>query len=165
MTTLKKSLVAACALSLGAFAMSAQAAENCPAGSSVPSNQEVSALFTAWNDALKTKNPDTVTAMYADNGVLLPTVSNKPRTNHAEIRSYFVKFLKKEPSGVIDSNTITAGCDWATNSGIYTFQLMNDEGKKVPVQARFSYAYEKIGGKWLIISHHSSVMPEKMGDY
>ena len=36
---------------------------------------DVLGLFDQWNTALSTLNPDTVTALYADNAVLLPTVS------------------------------------------------------------------------------------------
>ena len=48
--------------------------------------KKVIALFNDWNDALATGDPDVVTQMYADNAVLLPTVSNKVRHNHPEIR-------------------------------------------------------------------------------
>ena len=50
---------------------------------------DVIALFEEWNGALATLDPDTVTAMYAADAVLLPTVSNQVRHNHAEIRDYF----------------------------------------------------------------------------
>ena len=62
--------------------------------------EQVIALFGDWNDALATGDPDVVTAMYAEDAVLLPTVSNQVRHNHAEIRDYFVAFLAKQPQGV-----------------------------------------------------------------
>ncbi|MCT8368189.1 nuclear transport factor 2 family protein, partial [Xanthomonas citri] len=33
-------------------------------------------------------------------------------------------------------------------------------GNKSSVQARYTFVYEKRDGKWLIINHHSSAMPE-----
>ena len=53
------------------------------------------ALSDRWNDSLRTLDPDKVVANCASDGVLRATVSNKPRTNPAEIRDYFVKFLAR----------------------------------------------------------------------
>ena len=39
--------------------------------------QDIVQLFANWNAALATGDPDQVTALYADNAVLLPTVSNR----------------------------------------------------------------------------------------
>ena len=118
--------------------------------------QEVKALFDRWNDSLKTHDPEVVAANYAPDAVLLPTVSNKPRTNHDEIKAYFVDFLKKDPQGTIDTRTIKIGCNIAQDVGTYTFSLKG--GKKVA--ARYTYVYEYVGDKWLIAHHHSSAMPE-----
>jgi uncharacterized protein (TIGR02246 family) len=125
------------------------------------SKEQVAALFDQWNASLKTGNPDTVTANYSDDAVLLPTVSNKPRTNHAEIRDYFVDFLQKHPQGTIDSRTIKLGCNTATDMGIYTFKLKDGNTSK-EVQARYTFQYAFENGKWVIEHHHSSAMPEKV---
>lgn len=117
---------------------------------------EVSALFDRWNSSLATLDPDKVVANYAPDGVLLATLSNKPRTTPDEIRSYFVKFLAKHPQGKIDRHIIRIGCNVAQDIGIYTFTFK--DGKSV--QARYSYIYEWTNGKWLIAHHHSSAMPE-----
>ena len=45
--------------------------------------QEVAALFDLWNSTLQTGDPEKVASLYAPDGVLLPTVSNKVRTDHA----------------------------------------------------------------------------------
>ena len=74
---------------------------------------EVKGLFDQWNAALATGNADTVTARYSDDAVLLPTVSNKPRVNHAEIKDYFEHFLQKHPQGTINNRTIKLGCNTA----------------------------------------------------
>ena len=118
----------------------------------------VASLFDRWNNSLKTLDSDKVVANYADDAVLLPTVSNKPRTNHEEIKDYFNAFLKKEPSGVIDKRIIKIGCNVAQDVGVYTFTFKG--GQKV--QARYTYVYEYENGSWLIAHHHSSAMPEKV---
>ena len=118
---------------------------------------DVIALFEEWNGALATLDPDTVTAMYAAAAVLLPTVSNQVRHNHAEIRDYFVNFLQKAPQGVInESNVHILSDSHATNSGVYTFTF----GDGSAVTARFSYLYVATEAGWKILQHHSSAMPE-----
>ena len=119
--------------------------------------EQVIALFGDWNDALATGNPDVVTNMYAEDAVLLPTVSNQVRHNHAEIRDYFVAFLAKQPQGIItESNARVLSDTLATNAGVYVFTF----GDGSTVSARFNYTYELRGGAWKIIQHHSSAMPE-----
>jgi uncharacterized protein (TIGR02246 family) len=119
--------------------------------------ENVIALFGDWNDALATGDPDVVTNMYADDAVLLPTVSNQVRHNPAEIRDYFVAFLAKKPQGVVtESNARVLSETLATNAGVYVFTF----GDGSTVSARFNYTYELRDGDWKIIQHHSSAMPE-----
>lgn len=122
--------------------------------------EDIQTLFDTWNAALQTGNPDVVTELYAEDAVLLPTVSNKVRHNHDEIRDYFVAFLARKPVGVIDeSNTRLLADGLASNSGVYTFTF-GDDGSQVT--ARFTYVYRKTIEGWKIIEHHSSAMPETM---
>lgn len=118
---------------------------------------QVMQLFERWNAALATGNPDAVTALYAEDAILLPTVSNQVRHNHSEIRDYFVSFLAKEPQGVIvEANVRFLAENLAINSGVYTFTF----GSGDQVTARFTYLYRLIDGHWKIAEHHSSAMPE-----
>ncbi|PTN32064.1 SgcJ/EcaC family oxidoreductase [Desulfonatronum sp. SC1] len=123
--------------------------------------EEISALFDKWNQAVQSGNPDNVVAMYAFNGILLPTVSNQVRHNHAEIRDYFVHFLAKKPSGVINESNIRVYGDIAINSGVYTFTFSPDGQEPFSATARYTFVYQWFGDHWLIVEHHSSVMPEK----
>lgn len=123
--------------------------------------QQIAALFTAWNNALATGDAEKVADLYAPDAVLLPTVSNEVRINRPQIVDYFKKFLQSHPSGAIEQEHVKiADPDTAIDTGIYVFTLHQD-GQETKVRARYTYVYEKIGGKWLILNHHSSVMPEK----
>ncbi|KAG1674810.1 hypothetical protein FOA52_015197 [Chlamydomonas sp. UWO 241] len=125
-----------------------------------PELEEVANQFELWNASLQTGDPKKVAAMYGPGAVLLPTVSNKVRTTTDEIADYFTAFLKLKPFGKIDaSNVRILAKDLAINSGVYTFKL-NKDGKESLVQARYSFTYKKFDGKWMIIDHHSSAMPE-----
>jgi len=120
------------------------------------SHSEIESLFTDWNNALQTGEPRRVSALYDNEGVLLPTLSNQVRHNHEEIEDYFVHFLAKGPQGKINESNIRIFDDIAINSGIYTFTFKDGSS----AQARFTYVYRKKENRWLIIEHHSSVMPE-----
>ncbi|TVR82953.1 MAG: SgcJ/EcaC family oxidoreductase [Rhodospirillales bacterium] len=118
--------------------------------------KEVAALFDEWNNALQTGDPKKVAELYEANGILLPTVSNQVRHNHAEIEDYFVHFLPKGPRGVIDESNVRTFGQIAINSGVYTFSFKDGS----TVQARFSFVYKWNGQRWMIVEHHSSKMPE-----
>ncbi|MCX5247804.1 SgcJ/EcaC family oxidoreductase [Streptomyces sp. NBC_00201] len=134
-----------------------------PSAEAMPAKSQIAGLFDTWNKALQTGDSDKVADLYANNAVLLPTVSNEVRTDRAAIVDYFDHFLQNKPVGtkvktivnVLDSNS-------AIDTGVYKFTLTDhDTGKKKVVEARYTYTYEKIDGKWLIVNHHSSAMPEK----
>ena len=118
---------------------------------------DVTALFDRWNAALHTGDPAQVTALYHDDALLLPTVSNRPRANHAEINDYFTEFLKKKPVGKIERRIVRLGCNMAVDGGIYTFNFGKDGSS---VTGRYTFLYEFVGGEWKIASHHSSAMPQ-----
>ncbi|NEB00514.1 SgcJ/EcaC family oxidoreductase [Streptomyces sp. SID13726] len=128
-----------------------------------PSKKQIAHLFDNWNAALQTGDPKKVANLYAKDAVLLPTVSNKIRTNHAQIVDYFEHFLQNKPVGkkvttivnVLDSNS-------AIDTGVYKFTLTDPKtGDKRVVEARYTYEYEKQkNGQWKIVNHHSSAMPE-----
>ena len=53
---------------------------------------------------------------------------------------------------------ISIGADIAVDTGLYTFHYATT-GESV--RARYSFTYGWDGDGWRIVSHHSSVMPEK----
>lgn len=118
---------------------------------------EIAALFDRWNRSLQTRDPRRVVANYAERSILLPTVSNKPRLTFEEKVDYFQHFLENGPAGVIDMRQITISGDIAVDSGLYTFTFAKT-GQSV--SARYSFTYQWNGTAWLILSHHSSGMPE-----
>lgn len=118
---------------------------------------EILSLFDRWNQALQTGRSEDVVSLYAPDAILLPTLSNKVRHNHPEIKDYFDHFLEAGPRGSIDEANVRVFGDVAVNSGTYTFDFANGNS----VQARYTYVYQKLDGDWKIIEHHSSAMPEK----
>lgn len=125
------------------------------------SEQEVKGLFERWNRSLQTFDSNEVVANYAEQSILLPTVSNEPRLTSARKKAYFDVFLTYRPFGRIDPSSprlIEIGCNSVVDAGLYKFTYNNGTGKKVC--ARYTFTYNWNGTKWLITSHHSSEMPE-----
>lgn len=119
------------------------------------SKAEIAALFDRWNRSLATGDPNAVLANYAPDAILLPTLSNRVRHTPDELRDYFVHFLQAKPQGTITESNIRVFGDTAVDSGTYVFDT-----RKGKVPARYTFVYRKVGDQWLIVDHHSSMMPE-----
>ncbi|NJK52709.1 MAG: SgcJ/EcaC family oxidoreductase [Leptolyngbyaceae cyanobacterium SU_3_3] len=138
------------------FGSSAYADTSCPR----VTKADIAALFEQWDQSLQTGKSSEVAKNYADEAILVPTVSNKVRHTHPEIEDYFERFLSLKPDGRIEEQNIQIYCDMAVNSGLYTFAVVKD-GQPSEVKARFTFVYRKVGDRWLIVDHHSSEMPEQ----
>ncbi|WAZ23105.1 SgcJ/EcaC family oxidoreductase [Streptomyces cinnabarinus] len=131
-------------------------------GEGRPGKREIARLFDGWNAALRTGDAETVADRYAKDAVLLPTLSNQVRTDRAGIVDYMEHFLQNKPVGKkVETHINVLDADSALDAGVYQFTLTDhDTGETRVVKARYTYEYEKRGGEWLIVNHHSSAMPE-----
>ncbi len=113
-----------------------------------------------WNDALQTKNPQTVASLYSAKLSFLPTVSPKHIKSGDSTEDYFKAFVLKNPFGTITDDNVQVYEDGMAylHTGMYTFEL-GEGAERAPVQARFSYMWNKEGNDWKITHHHSSVVP------
>ena len=121
------------------------------------SEEEVRSLFYLWNDALATGDSRIVAKRYSSDPILLPTVSDTPRTDYEGLKDYFDHFLTLQPQGEVLEGKIKIGPGWAKDAGVYEF-TMGASGDKI--KARYSYVYIYEDGEWKIAHHHSSMMPE-----
>lgn len=113
-------------------------------------------LFDRWNASLQTGDYKAVVKNYADDSILIPTLSAINRITQKEKEDYFKDFLAVKPTGTVTARVIDIGCNRVTDSGLYTF-LIGSTGKKI--DARYTFAYKWTGKAWLISSHHSSILP------
>jgi hypothetical protein len=104
-----------------------------------------------------------VVKLYAQTAILLPTLSDRVRHTQAEIRDYFVHFLTHNPKAKIDEANVRVLGGIAINSGVYTFRFTS--GPLKSIQARFTFVYQWVGDRWLVIEHHSSGMPEQCKEW
>jgi hypothetical protein len=89
----------------------------------------------------------------------------RSRTAHSSVRrrsgatsSISWRSRRRAP---IDRRIVHIGCNIAYDVGLYTFELDGDQpGTRTKVGARYTFIYAAEGGKWLIVHHHSSALPE-----
>jgi uncharacterized protein (TIGR02246 family) len=116
--------------------------------------------FSRFNQALLSRDADKVTALFAPDAVLLPTLSDEMRTTRAGIRDYFVHFLEKSPDGRVDKSETKIGCNEASRMGNWSIEVTDPKThEKSTVHARFTFIYRYSGGRWWIEHLHSSLMP------
>ena len=126
-------------------------------------------LVKQWGDSLSGTPESVARTMYAEKAVLVPTVDNNIRTNFHGIADYFKEFLTHKPVMIHFENIIcqifrenevldvnhTLHADTVELTGYYEFQF--NDGTKT--QARYTFVFRDVDGKWLILNHHSSKLP------
>jgi len=157
-----RAAIATAAALIAAGTITAGVSTASPAPKSPKSTKaQIAALFDGWSAAVETGDPEVVADRYAKDAVLLPTLSAQIRTDRAGIVDYMTGFLAKKPVpakvetviNVLDDNS-------ALDTGLYEFKLTDPvTGEKSTAEARYTFEYEKRGGKWLIVNHHSSLLP------
>jgi len=119
--------------------------------------------FNFWNEALLSKDPKKVVALYTEDVTFLPTLSSDFKMGKSGAEEYFIHFLEKNPEGKIIAEKVQKLSENSySHSGLYDFEVDNEEkeGERKVVRARFTFVWEKDKeGKWKIIHHHSSLLP------
>jgi uncharacterized protein (TIGR02246 family) len=119
----------------------------------------VKEALNTWLKAVASGGPDAVMTLYADDAVLLPTLAPGVHANPAKRLEYFKVFTANENlQGKIDELHTRVFGDVGINSGLYTFSFKKN-GQDVSAAARFSFVYKKTALGWLIVDHHSSLVP------
>ena len=122
--------------------------------------EDVSAVTSEWGRALGEDDPDKVLQLYADDAVLWGTLSPMVRADRAALRDYFVTAFRVLPGLKVafGDQFIRVYGNAAVNTGYYTFSYAKD-GEVKTLPARYSFTFINNGERWLIVDHHSSVMP------
>jgi uncharacterized protein (TIGR02246 family) len=124
---------------------------------------DVAAATKAWADAMTSHDIERVLALYDSEAVLWGTRSGKLRDNPQTVREYFnvLKTVPKSYKAALGEQRIRVYGDTAINTGTYSFSETRD-GKEIVRPARYSFVYRNRGGRWLIVDHHSSAVPEEV---
>jgi uncharacterized protein (TIGR02246 family) len=121
---------------------------------------DVEASTGRWIDAFNRRSSTDIVALYAPDAVFFGTSSPVLRDKPELVRDYF-KGLATLGDAVISmgEHRVQVFGRVAINTGYYT-RTSRENGKEVKSPARFSFVYEKRGGQWLIVNHHSSAFPQ-----
>ena len=121
---------------------------------------QIAAATDEWRAAYDSRDSKRITALYAPDAVLWGTNLKAIAVTPAAVAEYF-KDAPARPDArvVIDEQNIRIYGDLALNSGTYTFKGVRD-GKPTLAPARFSFVFRRLEGKWLIVDHHSSRLPQ-----
>ena len=121
--------------------------------------KDVEATTQQWIAAFNRKSAADIVALYAKDAVFFGTTSPIIRDTPELVRDYFKNI------GDTGNSTISMGehrvqvfGDVAINTGFYTRTAVQD-GKEVKNPAWFTFVYQLRQGKWMIVEHHSSVLP------
>ena len=145
-----------CKLAISLLAVCVLAASNAWAGP----KEDVAAATAKWGETLGQQNPDTITALYAKDGVLWGTLSPTVRSGPEAIRAYFVAAYAALPQVKVTfgDQLVRVYGNTAVNTGYYTFAYVKD-GETKTLPARYSFTFVKDGDSWMIADHHSSGVP------
>lgn len=153
---MRRMLLILCLL-LPAFATGAQA----DADGTDAEKAEVAAATAAWVEAFNARDPERIAALYAPDAVFWGTISKTIRLTPDAVLEYFRESCTLRPRlrmTLIDQHTRVFG-DIGINTGAYTSKDLRD-GQEIVNPSRFTFVYRRIEGRWTIIEHHSSRVPQ-----
>lgn len=125
-------------------------------GASPNAENEIEEATISWVEAFNSRNPVRIASMYAPDAAFWSTTSKTIRATPAEIADYFSDAAIRPESRVrLGEQYIRVYGDVGLNSGTYTFTDIRG-GYLVSRPARFSMAFQKRDGKWVLVDHHTS---------
>ena len=113
-------------------------------------------MLQTWVEKIRSNDANKVADLYHKK-VIAGTFSNIERSGQNLILDYFNDLLKSQVDVEIVTKHEYKSESIATASGLYNF-ILNDQ----KIKARFSFVFLKTKEKWRILSHHSSILPEKI---
>lgn len=111
-----------------------------------------------WAIAVTRGEKTTLLSLYAEDAILVPTVSNDVREDRLSRQAYFDDFLANEAlTCELEeySRRVSRKLGTVVIGGRYTFRYLVD-GETTTIPARFLFTFEEILGEWKITGHHSS---------
>ena len=120
-------------------------------------------LISRWLAAVCKHDVNQVLSLYYSDAVLLGTFAEDIKQGQ-ELIGYFRKFLSKTSlCGQIDTCIMQQTASGPVLSGTYTFWWLGQMGPEEE-RARFTFVFVEVGDDFLILNHHSSVVPRPVDE-
>ena len=122
--------------------------------------EEIAAATAAWRAAYDSRDAARIASHYALDAVLWGTSAKTIAAAPTSIANYFKDAAARPNARVVfGEQHVRVYGELAANTGYYTFTDIRD-GKDTSLPARFSLLFRRQAGKWLIVDHHSSRLPQ-----
>ena len=129
------------------------------AGGGLSASKQVTLATSAWRAAYDSRDASRITALYDSEAALWGTTAKTVATSPAAVAEYF-KDAGGRPNARVTfgEQHVQVFGDVALNTGSYTFSDVRD-GQPVLRPARYTLVFRNRDGRWLIVGHHSSLVP------
>ena len=123
-------------------------------------NNDPTAVLSAWIAAFNTKDLSRICGLYCPEAVVWGTFSPSIITSPQGVREYFARAFEPalQASAELGAVELQSLGPTAVASGSYLLQA-NIAGKQQSLPARFTFVLAPRGESWVIVNHHSSLMP------
>ena len=123
------------------------------------SEADVLAAANAWSDAHNSRDAARILSHYAPDATFWGTIAKTLATTPEGVLDFYREAPTRPQARVrFDSHKVQFAGDVAIDSGAYTFMDVRD-GAAIAIPARFTMVFQKRGGRWVLIHHHSSRVP------
>lgn len=123
--------------------------------------QEIKSAIAQWANAFSMPKAVDICSLYAEDAVLMGTLSPFYRNTPELIKEYFdCLFHQLERSVEIRDMFVQVYGDTATCSGLYTFHWKSHDEQRVNLEARFTFVLVRQPERWMIVHQHSSALPK-----
>ena len=125
------------------------------------STDEPISAVNAWVRAFNARDRELVVAQYAPGAVLWGTFANELIGTRQGLVEYFDRAFESQPGPTVELLYVSVQefGGFAVASGAYLL-CFGVNGQLQSMPARFTFALANTLSQWLIVTHHSSVMPE-----
>lgn len=124
--------------------------------------EEVAQVFQQFAQAIHESNAEAIGAVFAEEAYWVPALSPFRVESRKAIQALWAGLFKAFPTARITlHHELIRVYDgrFATRSAYFRFSATNPKGESIRFDGRSSSALAKIGGKWLIVNHHTSRLP------